>query len=278
MTAYRSTNTYRQDLLRYAGTVIVNVTVTPAVIAGTSTAPAITVTEGSGVTVTPAVIAATTTAPAVTVAVGTGVTVTPAAIAATATTPAVTVEILLIVRPDTVTGTATLPAVTVTEGAGVTVNAATVSVSGLVPDLVVTEGAGVTVEPDAVVAAATQPAVTVGQGKGVAVEASRYVPTVENILPQVDVVPYHTNDPARRLARFRTPGARGRNVFILTDGTATTRPPAVASRISRELLGGHEPPEDLAPEEFAALVAGGFSVTPKIVGTTDVLAVSVRET
>ncbi len=226
MTAYRSSNDYRQDTLRYDG--------------------------GVNVTVAPAVIAATSSVPAVSIAVSQ--TVSASTIATAATTPAVTVR------------------------TGVTVNATTVSVSGLVPGLVVTEGAGVTVEPDAVVAAATQPAVTVVQGKGVTVEASRYVPTVENILPQVDVVPYHTNDPARRLARFRTPGARGRNVFILTDGTATTRQPVVASRISRELLGGHEPPEDLAPEEFAALVAGGFSVTPKIVGTTDVLAVSVRET
>ena len=81
MTAYRSSNAYRKDLLRYDGTVVVNVTVTPAVIAATSTAPAVTVTEGSGVTVTPAVIAASSSVPAVTVGEGTGVTVTPGVIA-----------------------------------------------------------------------------------------------------------------------------------------------------------------------------------------------------
>ena len=274
MTAYRSTNTYRQDLLRYDGTVIVNVTVTPAVIAGTSTAPAITVTEGSGVTVTPAVIAATTTAPAVTVAVGTGVTVTPAAIAATATTPAVTVEILLAVRPDTVTGTATLPAVTVTEGAGVTVNAATVSGSGLVPELVVTEGAGTTVELVTVNASSTINVNVIG-GVGVTVEASRYNPRTENAVPQVPYRPYFVNDPSFRLARFRTPGARQENVFILTNGTVFRRKPYDISTIQTELLGGHEVPEDLSPADYAALSSSGFSVTPKIVCTTDVPSVTV---
>jgi len=275
MTAYRSSNAYRKDLLRYDGTVVVNVTVTPAVIAGTSTAPAVTVTEGSGVTVTPAVIAATSTAPAVTVSEGTGVTVTPAAIATAATTPAVTVEILLVVNADTVAGTAALPAVTVTEGAGVTVNVATVSGSGLIPDPTVTEGTGATVTPAAVAATSTVPAPTVTEGTGVSVAPSqidgsstvpsldlamRFVPTTENILPQVDVVPYHTNDPARRLARFRTPGARGRNVFILTSGAVTTRQPGDPATISRTLLGGHESPTDLTSEELDALVGAGFTV------------------
>ena len=275
MTAYRSTNTYRQDLLRYDGTVVVNVTVTPAVIAGTSTAPAVTVTEGTGVAVTPAAIAATSTAPAVTVSEGTGVTVSPAAIAATAALPAVTVEIVTTVQADTVTGTAALPAVTVTEGAGVTVNATTVSGSGLIPEVTVSEGTGVTVTPAAVAATSTVPDPTITEGAGVTVArpqiaatstvlpldlSMRYVPTIENILPQVDVVPYHTNDPARRLARFRTPGARGRNIFILTSGAVTTRQPGDPTLISRTLLGGHESPTDLTSEELDALVGAGFTV------------------
>jgi len=275
MTAYRSTNTYRQDLLRYDGTVIVNVTVTPAVIAGTSTAPAVTVTEGTGVTVTPAAIAATSTAPAVTVSEGTGVTVSPAVIAATAALPAVTVEILLVVYADTVTSTAALPAVTVTEGTGVTVNAATVSGSGLIPEVTVSEGTGVTVTPAAVAATSTVPDPTITEGAGVTVArpqiaatstvpsldlSMRYVPTIENILPQIDVVPYHTNDPARRLARFRTPGARGRNIFILTSGAVTTRQPGDPTLISRTLLGGHESPTDLTSEELDALVGAGYTV------------------
>ncbi len=275
MTAYRSSNDYRQDLLRYDGTVVVNVTVTPAVIAGTSTAPAVTVTEGAGVTVTPAVIATSSSVPAVTVGEGTGVTVTPGVIATAATTPAVTVEIVITVQASTVTGTTALPAVTVTEGTGVTVNVATVSVSGLIPDPTVTEGTGVTVTPAAVAATVTVPDSAVTEGTGVSVAPSqingsstvpsldismRYVPTTENILPQIDVVPYHTNDPARRLARFRTPGPRGRNVFILTSGAVTTRQPGDPTSISRTLLGGHESPTDLTSQELDALVGAGFTV------------------
>ena len=249
MTAYRSTNTYRKDLLRYDGGT--NVIVTPATITATSTAPAVTVTEGAGVTVSPAVIATA------------------------ATTPAVTVEIVVTVQASTVTGTAALPAVTVTEGTGVTVNVATVSVSGLIPDPTVTEGTGVTVTPAAVAATVTVPDPTVTEGTGVSVAPSqidgsstvpsldlsmRFVPTTENILPQVDVVPYHTNDPARRLARFRTPGARGRNIFILTSGAVTTRQPGDPATISRTLLGGHESPTDLTSDELNALVGAGFTV------------------
>ena len=223
MTAYRSSNDYRQDTLRYDG--------------------------GTNVTVAPAVIAATSSVPAVSVAVDQTVSVS--TIAAAATTPAVTVR------------------------AGVTVSVATVSTSGLIPDPTVTEGTGVTVAPAVVAASSTVPDPTVAEGTGVSVAPSqidgssaipsldlsmRYVPTLENILPQLDVVPYFTNDPARRLARFRTPGLRGRNVFILTSGAVTTRQPIDPTLVSRELLGGHESPTDLTSEELNALIGAGFAV------------------
>ena len=223
MTAYRSSNDYRQDTLRYDG--------------------------GTNVTVAPAVIAATSSVPAVSIAVDQ--TVSASTIATAATTPAVTVR------------------------TGVTVSVTTVSTSGLIPDPTVTEGIGVTVTPAAVAATATVPDPTVTQGTGVSVAPSqidglsaipslglsmRFVPTTENILPQIDVVPYHTNDPARRLARFRTPGARGRNVFILTSGAVTTRQPGDPATISRTLLGGHESPTDLTSDELTALVGAGFAV------------------
>ena len=223
MTAYRSSNDYRQDTLRYDG--------------------------GTIVTVAPAVIAATSSVPAVSVAVDQTVSVS--TIAAAATTPAVTVR------------------------AGVTVSVATVSTSGLIPDPTVTEGTGVTVAPAVVAASSTVPDPTVAEGTGVSVAPSqidgssaipsldlsmRYVPTLENILPQLDVVPYFTNDPARRLARFRTPGLRGRNVFILTSGAVTTRQPIDPTLVSRELLGGHESPTDLTSEELNALIGAGFAV------------------
>ena len=125
MTAYRSLT---RTVKHFSGTTAaVNVTVTAAVIAGTSTAPAVTVTEGSGVTVTPqssqrpltyrplplakarafnysCVIATAATTPAVTVTEGTGVSFT---------------RFYWIQRSRS--------AVTVTEGTGVTVNVATVS-------------------------------------------------------------------------------------------------------------------------------------------------------
>ena len=249
MTAYRSSNDYRQDLLRYDGGV--NVTVAGSAVAGTSTVPGVTVTQGAGVTVTPAVIATA------------------------ATTPAVTVTADANVAASTITGTAAVPSVTVTQGAGVTVSLSTVAVAGTIPDPTVTQGTGVTVTPSAVAAAATAPEATVGEGAGITVTPSqidgvatvpsidlamRYVPTTENIVPQLDVVPYFTNDPARRLARFRTPGARGRNVFILTSGAVTTRQPVNPALVSRELLGGHESPTDLTSEELDALVGAGYSV------------------
>ena len=274
MTAYRSTNTYREDLLRYDGTVVVNVTVTLAVIAGTSTVPAVTVSIGTGVTVTPAVIAATSTAPAVTVSEGTGVTVSPAVIATAATTPAVTVEIVTTVQADTVTGTAALPAVTVTEGAGVTVNAATVSSSGLIPEVTVTEGAGVTAT-GIIAALAAFPALTVIEGSGVSVtrptiQCSVTVPDpgleMRIILHAdapgalLDVQPYHVVSIERRWkSRWAALARRGKNIFILTDNTITDRHPNNVSTISRQILGGHESPTDLSSEEQTLLLNAGYS-------------------
>lgn len=272
MTAYRSTNTYRQDLLRYDGGT--NVIVTPATIAATSTVPAVTVTEGAGVTVAAVTIAATATVPAV--QIFQSQTINLDTIEAVAAVPAVTVTegAGVTATVTTVAATSTVPAVTVTEGAGVTVDLSTVSSSGLVPDVTVTEGVGVTAT-GAIAAASTVPDPTITEGVGVSVTrptirclgtvqpldlSMRYVATTENILPQIDVVPYHTNDPARRLARFRTPGERGRNVFILTSGAVTTRQPADPTTISRTLLGGHESPTDLTSDEFDALIGAGYNV------------------
>lgn len=272
MTAYRSTNTYRQDLLRYDGGT--NVIVAPATIAATSTAPAVTVTEGAGVTVAAVTIAATTTVPAV--QIFQSQTINLDTIGAVAAVPAVTVTegAGVTATVATVAATSTVPAVTVTEGAGVTVDLSTVSSSGLVPDVTVTEGVGVTAT-GAIAATSTVPDPTITEGTGVTVArpqiatvgtvqpvnlSMRYLAITENILPQIDVVPYHTNDPARRLARFRTPGARGRNVFILTSGAVTTRQPADPTTISRTLLGGHESPTDLTSDEFDALIGAGYNV------------------
>ncbi len=278
MTAYRSTNTYRQDLLRYDGTVIVNVTVTPAVIAGTSTAPAVTVTEGTGVTVTPATIAATSTVPAVTISFSTSVTVSVATIAATVTVPAVSILQSQTVFVDAIAVAATTPAVTVTEGAGVTISLTTVSSSGLIPEPDITEGNGVTIIA-AVPAFARILAPNVVTGNGVLV----YRPTIRCFarVPDLglksqpilnadapgallDVLPYNTISIERRWkSRWAAPARRGRNIFILTDNTITERYPVDASTISRQILGGHEAPDNLSSEEFDLLVDAGYSFEVK---------------
>lgn len=223
MTAYRSSNDYRQDLLRYDG--------------------------GVNVTVAPAVIAATSSVPAVSIAVSQ--TVSASTIATAATTPAVTVRTGVTVSVTTVSTSGLIPDPTIAVGTGVTATLAAVAATVTVPDPTVTEGTGVSVAPSQIDGSSTVSSLDL---------AMRFVPTTENILPQIDVVPYHTNDPARRLARFRTPGARGRNVFILTSGAVTTRQPGDPTTISRTLLGGHESPTDLTSEELNALVGAGFNV------------------
>ena len=223
MTAYRSSNDYRQDTLRYDG--------------------------GTNVTVAPAVIAATSSVPAVSIAVDQ--TVSASIIATAATTPAVTVRTGVTVSVTTVSTSGLIPDPTVTEGIGVTVTPAAVAATATIPDPTVTEGTGVSVAPSQINGSSTVPSLDLSM---------RYVQTLENILPQLDVVPYFTNDPARRLARFRTPGLRGRNVFILTSGAVTTRQPVDPALVSRELLGGHESPTDLTSEELNALIGAGFAV------------------
>ena len=274
------------------------VTVSPATIVAVAAMPAVTVTAESTVTVTPVTITAVAAVPSVSVQVSDGA--APATIEAVATVPAVTVTVAETVTPATITATATVPAVTVSTGTGVTVSPATIAAVAAVPDPTITIvggdttvnadtiagsssvpsptftlGQGVTVAPGTVVATVTVPAVAVTEGSGRTVVpvqvravatmpdlglASRVVLPADNILPQIDVVPYHVQDPARSLARFRAPGAKGRNVFMLTDGSVTTRQPGDPGLVSRTLLGGHESPTDLTSTELDALVAAGYAV------------------
>jgi hypothetical protein len=271
------------------------VTVSPAVIATAATTPAVTVFTQTNVAVNPALIAAVVATPAPTITQGTGVTVNAATVATAATTPAVTVNVDDFASPATITATAAVPAVTVTGDA--TVSAGTIAATSTVPvpeavggTLVVeldaieglaavpaptlTLGQGVTVTPAAVAATSTADAsVVVGQGATVAPVEVRVLAAIpdlglkrlvvlptSNILPQIDVIPYHVSDSARSLARFRTPGAKGRNVFILTNGSVTTQQPGNSALISRTIYGGHESPDDLTSTELDALVAAGYSV------------------
>ena len=93
----------------------------------------------------------------------------------------------------------------------------------------------------------------------------KYVPVVENILPPLDVTKYPIISPARNLRRFYTPAEKGRNKFILNDGSVTTRQPADMSTVSRTIYGGHESPTDLTDSELSALATAGYST--EVVGS-----------
>jgi hypothetical protein len=155
-----------------------------------------------------------------------------------------------VVELDTIEGLAAVPAPTLTLGQGVTVSPAVI-VATTTADASVVVGQGATAAPVEVRVLAAIP--DLGLKRLVVLPTS-------NILPQIDVIPYHVFDPARSLARFRTPGAKGRNVFILTNGSVTTQQPGNSALISRTIYGGHESPDDLTSTELDALVAAGYSV------------------
>ena len=125
----------------YAGVDNINVidtTVTPAVVVGTATISAPTL--SAGVTVTPVVVIGTATVPDPTLS--TGVTVTPGPVVGVATIPGASVSAGVTVTPATVVGTAMVP----------------------VPNV----STGVTVTPAVVVGTATLPAPTLSTGATVA--------------------------------------------------------------------------------------------------------------
>ncbi len=272
MTAYRSTNTYREDLLRYDGGT--NVIVTAGTVVSTSTVPTVTVSLGTGVTIAATTVVAVVTVPAVSIYQSQTINLT--TIATAATTPAVTVieGAGVSFTVSTVDTTSTVPSVTVTEGAGVTVSLTTVSSSGLIPEVTVTEGAGVTAT-GIIAALAAFPAFTVIEGSGVSVtrptiQCSVTVPDpgleMRIILHAdapgalLDVQPYHVVSIERRWkSRWAAPARRGKNIFILTDNTITDRHPNNVSTISRQILGGHESPTDLSSEEQTLLLNAGYS-------------------
>ena len=273
MTAYRSTNTYREDLLRYDGGT--NVIVTAGTVASTSTVPAVTVSVGTGVTVAATTVACVATLPIV--AVYQSQTIYLDAIATAATTPAVTVTegTGVSFTVSTVDTTSTVPSVTITEGVGVTVSLTTVSSSGLIPDVTVLEGSGVTISSDLIATFATAPALVVTEGTGVSVTFGtvacwvtvhdpglqiRIIMVADSPGALLDVLPYHVVSPQRRWkSRFAAPARTSKNIYILTDNTITNRHPVDRSTISRQILGGHESPTDLSSEEQTLLIDAGYA-------------------
>ena len=61
---------------------------------------------------------------------------------------------------------------------------------------------------------------------------------------------------ANRLAKHRGATARGRNVFLLTDGTYTEKEPSDRGLVAKTYYGGHDIEVDAS--EVASLTAAGY--------------------
>jgi hypothetical protein len=80
-----------------------------------------------------------------------------------------------------------------------------------------------------------------------------FIPPTDNLVrwaDQFDTAIEH------RLFRFLSPGARGRNVFKLTDNTYTEDQPGDMSTVSVTYHGGHE--HTVSAAEASALTAAGY--------------------
>lgn len=77
--------------------------------------------------------------------------------------------------------------------------------------------------------------------------------------PTDDFVRYgdiYTTGVAFRLWRFYQPEARGRNVYLLTDGTYTEVEQRDTGQVSKVYLGGHL--NEVDADEVASLTAAGY--------------------
>ena len=261
--AYRTSRDYRTSGLYRL--VEQDATVNASTIACTATVPAVTVTAFANVAV--AVIAGTTTVPATTVT-GTA-SVTPSVIATSATTPSATISGTASVAPSVIAGVATTPSATISGTASVAPSV--ISTAATTPSVTVTGDAGIA--PSVIAGTSTVPSVTVSMDQNITatvIQAStsidqllfrkKYVPVFENTVPTLDVTPFPVDSPARNLRRFYPPTARGVNIFILTDGSVTTRQPADVSTVSRTIYGGHESPTDFTEDELNSLKDAGYGI------------------
>ena len=87
---------------------------------------------------------------------------------------------------------------------------------------------------------------------------------IRNIVPPV-LEPWQPTPAAYALRRYYLPGPRGENVFIVNNAIVQTYQPADQSTVTRQILGGHDAPDDLTDTEVALLIAAGypFSVGPQ---------------
>jgi hypothetical protein len=231
MIAYRSSSDYRQDLLLYNGGLSVIGTVTLSY----GGAVAATGTSGADGTATAsyggAVVATGKRNP-----LGVAVAAYGSAVTATGVVSIVGVVSLSYGGAVVVTGTSGADGVSVVSYGGAVSATGTVTAVGVVAAVYV----------NAVEATGTA-------------YLSRLILPTENTLSPLDVPKYHVASRSRNLARFMTPGGRQRNVWILTSGAVTTRQPADMSTVSRSILGGHVPPDDLSSEERTLLTDAGYS-------------------
>lgn len=78
-------------------------------------------------------------------------------------------------------------------------------------------------------------------------------PPTDNFVAWTDL---YDNSPESRLLSRVAAGARGRNVYKLTDGTYTENQPSTMEEVSVVYLGGHDTVVSSAEE--AALIAAGY--------------------
>lgn len=71
------------------------------------------------------------------------------------------------------------------------------------------------------------------------------------------VAPATQQDPATRLGRHLAPIPRGRNVYLLTNGTFTEEQPVDDATVAKTYHGGHV--HDITEAEAAALTAAGYA-------------------
>ena len=261
--AYRTSRDYRTSGLYRL--VEADATVNASTIACTATVPAATVTASASAAV--AVIAGSTTVPATTVS-GTA-SVAPSVVATSATTPSATISGDAGVSPGVIAGVTTTPSATISGTASIAPSV--ISTAATTPSATISGTASV--EPSVITGTSTVPSVTVSMDQEISVDTitgstsveellfrRKYVPVFENTVPTLDVTRFPTISPARNLARFYPPTARGVNIFILNDGSVTTRQPADMSTVSRTIYGGHESPTDFTDEEINALKNAGYGI------------------
>ena len=261
--AYRTSRDYRTSGLYRL--VEADATVNASTIACTATVPAVTVTASANAAV--AVIAGSTTVPATTVS-GTA-SVAPSVIATSATTPSATISGNAGVSPGVIAGVTTTPSATISGTASVAPSL--ISTAATTPSATISGTASV--EPSVIAGTSTVPSVTVSMDQEISVDTitgstsvkellfrRKYVPVFENTVPTLDVTRFPVISPARNLRRFYPPTARGVNIFILNDGSVTTRQPADMSTVSRTIYGGHESPTDFTEEEINALKNAGYGI------------------